>query len=160
MMNGQQEGKLFVQSDKQEFVRRFMICEKSCGAVLYYEADRTRVYLVEKMLKGHQSLCKGHVEGNETEHETAAREILEETNLKIRFVDGFREYIEYSPYSDCLKEVVFFLAKTESMNVFAQPEEVSSIFWLSFEEALESLTYESDRAILHKADDYLNQLAL
>ena len=137
-----------------------MIYEKSCGAVIYYETNGTRVYLVEKMLKGHKSLCKGHVEENETEYETASREIQEETNLKIHFADGFRECIEYSPYSDCMKEVVFFLAKAESMNVFAQPEEVSSIFWLSFEEALESLTYESDRAILHKADDYLNQLAL
>ena len=137
-----------------------MICEKSCGAVLYYEADGTRVYLVEKMLKGHQSLCKGHVEGNETEHETAAREILEETNLKIRFVDGFRECIEYSPYSDCLKEVVFFLAKAESMNVSAQPEEVPSISWLPFGKAIENLTYESDKAVLQKADDYLNQHAI
>lgn len=40
-----------------------------------------RVFLIEKMAKGHQSLCKGHVEGNETEHETASREILEETKL-------------------------------------------------------------------------------
>ena len=137
-----------------------MIYEKSCGAVIFSETGQMRVYLVEKMQKGHLSLCKGHVGKNEDEHETAVREILEETNLQIRFVDGFRECIEYSPCSDCIKEVVFFLAKAESMNVFAQPEEVSSIFWLSFEEALESLTYESDRAILHKADDYQNQLAL
>ena len=137
-----------------------MIHEKSCGAVIYYENDGMRVYLVEKMLKGHQSRCKGHVEENETEHETATREILEETNLKICYVDGFRECIEYSPYSNCLKEVVLFLAKAESMNVLAQPEEVSSIFWVPFEEALESLTYESDKAILQKAEEYLNQHAI
>ena len=52
-----------------------MIREKSCGAVIFSEAGQMRVYLVEKMLKGHQSLCKGHVEENETERETAAREI-------------------------------------------------------------------------------------
>lgn len=136
-----------------------MIREKSCGAVIFSRSGETRVYLVEKMLKGHQSLCKGHVEGNETEHETAAREILEETNLKVCFVDGFRACIEYSPYSNCIKEVVFFLAEAESMNVLAQPEEVSSLFWLPFDEALESLTYESDKTVLQKADDYLNQLA-
>ncbi len=134
-----------------------MIREKSCGAVIFSEAGQMRVYLVEKMLKGHQSLCKGHVEENETERETAAREILEETNLHIRFVDGFRECIEYSPYTDCLKEVVFFLAKAESMHVSAQLEEVSSISWLSFEKAIESLTYDSDKAVLQKAEDYLNQ---
>ena len=134
-----------------------MIYEKSCGAVIYYETDETRVYLVEKMLKGHNSFCKGHMEENETEYETAAREVWEEANLKISFVDGFRECIEYSPYSDCIKEVVFFLAKAESMNVSAQPEEVSSISWLSLEKALVNLTYDSDKDVLKKADDFLNQ---
>lgn len=133
-----------------------MIREKSCGAVIFSEIGQMRVYLVGKMLKGHQSLCKGHVEENETEHETAAREIMEETNLQIRFVDGFRECIKYSPYTDFLKEVVFFLAKAESMHVSAQPEEVSSISWLSFEKAIESLTYDSDKAVLQKAEDYPN----
>lgn len=137
-----------------------MIYEKSCGAVIYYEINGTRVYLVEKMLKGHNSLCKGHVEENEAEHETATREILEETNLEICFVDGFRECIEYSPYSGCTKEVVFFLAKAESMNVFAQFEEVSAISWLPFGKALENLTYESNKAVLQKADDYLKKHAI
>lgn len=134
-----------------------MIREKSCGAVVFSGTGRMRVYLIEKMLKGHNSLCKGHVEANETEHQTAAREILEETNLKICFVDGFRECIEYSPYSDCLKEVVFFLARAESIDVSAQPEEVSAISWLSFEKALDTLTFDSDKAVLKKAADFLNQ---
>ena len=56
-----------------------------------------------------------------------------------------------------MKEVVFFLAKAESMHVSAQLEEVSSISWLSFEKAIESLTYDSDKAVLQKAEDYLNQ---
>ena len=137
-----------------------MIYEKSCGAVIYYETDGTRMYFIEKMVKGHQSLCKGHVQENETEHETAIREILEETNLKISFVDGFRECIEYSPHTDCLKQVVFFLAKAESMDVLAQPEEVSSISQLSLEEALECLTYDGDKVVLKKADNFLNQYAI
>lgn len=137
-----------------------MIYEKSCGAVIYSGANETRMFLVEKMVKGHYSLCKGHVEKNETEHETAAREIREETNLQVQFADGFRERIEYSPYSGCLKQVVFFLAEAESVNVFAQPEEVASISWLPFEKALETLTYESDKAVLQKANDYLNQCSL
>ena len=133
-----------------------MIHEKSCGAVIYCETDESRMYLVESMLKGHNSLCKGHVEENETEYETAAREILEETNLKIYFVDGFRECIEYSPYSDCQKDVVFFLARAESMNISAQPEEVSSISWITFENALVTLTYNSDKEVLRKAENFLN----
>ena len=52
-----------------------MIYEKSCGAVIFTEADGVRLYLIELMKKGHCSICKGHVEKNETEHQTAEREI-------------------------------------------------------------------------------------
>ena len=85
--------------------------EKSCGAVIYYEDDGRRLYLIELMQKGHRSICKGHVENDESEHQTAEREILEETRLTVTFIDGFRESIEYSPYDGCMKTVVFFLAK-------------------------------------------------
>ena len=81
--------------------------EKSCGAVIYTVVNGKRLYLVEIMQKGHTSFCKGHVEGTESEHQTAAREIREETGLEVKFVEGFRQTIEYSPYRDCSKTVVF-----------------------------------------------------
>jgi len=132
-----------------------MIREKSCGAVICFGQGEERLYLVEHMVKGHSSLCKGHMEGSETEHETAVREIREETALAVQFVDGFRECIEYSPYKGCLKEVVFFLARASSMEVTAQPEEVASISWLPLTEALSALTHASDRDILKKAAAFL-----
>lgn len=132
-----------------------MIHEKSCGAVVFFDDGCKHLYLVEHMAKGHTSICKGHVENNETEHETAVREIREETNLTVTFADGFRETTEYSPYPGCMKEVVFFLAKAESMNVRVQPEEVESVSWLTLDKALEALTYESDREVLRRADAFL-----
>ena len=132
-----------------------MIYEKSCGAVIFYEEGEKCFFLIEHMVKGHTSLCKGHVEGRETEHETAAREIREETNLAVSFTEGFRECIEYSPYPGCMKEVVFFLAKAESLEVSAQPEEVSRISWMTLDEALKALTHKSDREVLKKAAAYL-----
>ena len=107
------------------------------------------------MQKGHRSLCKGHLEKDESEHQTAAREILEETGLTVKFVEGFREIIEYSPYENCLKTVVFFLAYTDSMNVVSQEEEIKEIYWLSFDEAVTALTFDSDRATLKKAEQFL-----
>ena len=79
-----------------------MIYQKSCGAVIYTERGGKRFYLVELMQKGHCSICKGHVEGDESEHQTAEREIYEETGLSVEFVNGFRETIEYSPYENGL----------------------------------------------------------
>ncbi len=129
--------------------------EKSCGAVIYTELNGMRLYLIEQMQKGHRSICKGHMEKDESEHQTAAREILEETGLTVKFVEGFREIIEYSPYENCLKTVVFFLAYTDSMNVVSQEEEIKEIYWLSFDEAMTALTVDSDRATLQKAEQFL-----
>ena len=133
-----------------------MIYEKSCGAVIYAERNAARLYLVEWMQKGHRSLCKGHVEGDESEHQTAAREILEETGLSVTFVDGFRRTIAYSPYDDCRKTVVFFLARAESTCVRPQEEEVRAIQWLPLEEAMAALTFDSDRETLQEAEHFLN----
>ena len=135
-----------------------MIIEKSCGAVVYYEIPgKERRYLILKMQKGHVSLCKGHVEGEETEHETARREIFEETGLEVSFCGDFRETIEYSPYPGAWKTVVFFLAQTPLANTRAQEAEVSEIFFLPLSEALEALTFESDRGVLRKAAAYLEE---
>ena len=128
--------------------------EKSCGAVIYTELNGMRLYLIEQMQKGHRSICKGHMEKDESEYQTAAREILEETGLTVKFVEGFREIIEYSPYENCLKTVVFFLAYTDSMNVVSQ-EEIKEIYWFSFDEAMTALTFDSDRATLQKAEQFL-----
>lgn len=49
--------------------------EKSCGAVVYRMNGSNIEVIVIRMNYGHWSLPKGHVEGHETEHETALREI-------------------------------------------------------------------------------------
>lgn len=129
--------------------------EKSCGAVIFRKQDDRRLYLVLHSTLGHWTLCKGHMEGNETEHETAVREISEETGLRVDFVDGFREVISYSPRPDCVKDVVFFLARTEGETPVCQPEEVAEIVFLPFEEAMGRLTHASDRDVLTAAEGFL-----
>jgi len=133
-----------------------MKLEKSCGAVLFLEEIGLRRYLILKSVKGHWSLCKGHVEGSETERETAIREIREETALSVDFVENFREVITYSPYSGCMKDVVFFLARVTGGTLSCQPEEVAQAEYLPFEEAAARLTHDSDRATLTKAEQFLN----
>lgn len=130
--------------------------EKSCGAVIYTVQNGTRFYLVEQMQKGHVSLCKGHVEQDESEHETAIREIREETGLEVEFVEGFRKTITYSPSMDCMKTVVFFLAHAEHTSVRVQEKEVREIKWLPFENAVEALTFDSTREILRQAETFLD----
>ena len=78
---------------------------------MFRETDAQRHYLVLHSVKGHTTLCKGHVEAGETERQTAVREIMEEPALTVDFLDGFREVITYSPYAGYTKDVVFFLAE-------------------------------------------------
>lgn len=134
-----------------------MVREKSCGAVLVREKDGQRLYLVLHSTLGHWTLCKGHVEGQETEHETAVREIGEETGLSVCFVDGFRHIITYSPRPDCVKDVVFFLARTGDGPVTCQPEEVAEAAFLPFRDALDRLTHPSDREILEAAEAFMRE---
>ena len=132
-----------------------MIKEKSCGAVVYKIENNEIYILIEKMQRGHYSIPKGHVEHNETEIETALREIKEETNLEVTIDTNFREVVTYSPYAGCIKDVVFFIAKAKSDDLINQEIEVSELKWLKPVDALEILTYYSDKEVLTKALNYL-----
>ena len=129
--------------------------EKSCGAVIYRGENPRREYLILTSTQGHTTLCKGHMEGAETERETAVREIMEETGLTVDFTDGSREVVTYSPKPGVVKDVVFFLARLSGGTLACQPEEVADARFLPFGEALEALTHPSDRDTLQKAQTFL-----
>lgn len=120
--------------------------EKSCGAVIF---DNDKV-LVLKQVQGHWGFPKGHVENNETEIETAIREIKEETNLDVEINEKFRYVETYSPKENVTKDVVFFVAKKIGGDVKPQEEEVSEIKWVSPKEALELVSYESSKIVMEK----------
>lgn len=96
--------------------------EKSCGVVVFkQEKGKDYVLLVHHNL-GHWGIPKGHVEDQETEEETAKREVLEETGINTSIIEGFRESIIYSPKENVLKEVVFFIGKAINNEITPQLE--------------------------------------
>ena len=131
--------------------------EKSCGAVIYRNIDGKTEFLVIHQVQGHWCFPKGHVEKNETETETAEREILEETGIRVHIDDGFRYVLSYSPQEGVMKDVVYFLAEYSSGEGKVQEEEVSAYSWLSREEAESILTYENDRQLFAAALDYMQE---
>lgn len=56
--------------------------EKSCGAVIYVEAEGARKYVIIRSPEGYYGFPKGHMEPGETEEQTALREIFEEVGLR------------------------------------------------------------------------------
>lgn len=131
--------------------------EKSCGAVIYKIENRIIKYLILHMGLGHNSLCKGHVEENESEEETAYREIKEETSLEVKIDINFRKIITYSPKENVIKDVVFFVAEVISKNepIDNHDDEVLSFEWLEINEAINSLTFPSDKETLNEANSYI-----
>ncbi|MDO4618705.1 MAG: NUDIX domain-containing protein [Clostridia bacterium] len=135
-----------------------MTYEKSCGAILFRERDSKREYLLvfnkKGNAKGHWGFPKGHVENDETEENTAKREILEETGINVpEFINGFREVVSYSPTFGIEKDVVYFLAKVEVGTVTIQQSELTDYKWLTYSDAMKLITF--NKSLLTKAEDYL-----
>ena len=131
--------------------------EKCCGAGVYRMQDGQPVFLVERMDLGHLSLPKGHVEGNETEEETAIREIREETGLEVKLDTVFRHAVHY-PLRDGIgeKEVVFFSAEALPGEEKPQEDEIAWLKWMPFAQAAEAVTYAEIREVLDRAYVYLS----
>ena len=110
-----------------------------------------------QMNLGHWSFPNGHVEGEESEVQTAMREVKEETNIDVLIDPSFREVTTYSPFQDVMKDVVYFVGTPISNNLQKQEEEVSDVMWVHYEDALNIVTYDSDRSILENAINYIKK---
>ncbi len=126
--------------------------EKSCGVIVFYN---DKVLLIKHNL-GHIGFPKGHVEGMETEEETAIREVKEETNCDVEIIPGFREIITYSPKKNITKDVIFFIGKSLNKELSPQLAEVQKVDFVNYKEALNLLTYQDEKDLLKKALQYKN----
>ena len=135
-----------------------MLHEKSCGAIVYRRFHgNIEILLIKHINSGHWSFPKGHVEGDETELETARREIKEETGLDVILDQTFRETVSYSPKRDTQKVVVYFLALARNYDYVPQEEEIAEIRWVDIARATHMLTYENDKTIVNKARAAIKQ---
>lgn len=120
--------------------------EKSCGCIII---ENNKVLLIHQT-KGHWGFPKGHIEENETEFDTALREVKEETNLDVE-IDKKKRYNEYYITNrGSQKEVVLFIAKKIGGEIKVQEEEIRNIKWLLFKEAEQTITYESTKELFRK----------
>ena len=90
-----------------------------------------------------------HVEKFDKDDEaTALREIKEETSIDARILSKETWSIDYSPKDGVAKRVVFFIADCEKTKIKVQPEEVTACYWLSPEDAIRTVSHESDKKII------------
>jgi bis(5'-nucleosidyl)-tetraphosphatase len=139
-----------------------LINEKSCGVVVFLKNIENN-YLLLHYEAGHWDFVKGNVEPNESEKDTAIRELQEETGIAdAEFIEGFREKVEYfyrRQGATIHKEVVFFLIETHTEKIKLSYEHVGYA-WLTYQHAMERLTFKNAKDVLQKAHGLLKARGL
>jgi 8-oxo-dGTP pyrophosphatase MutT (NUDIX family) len=130
--------------------------ERSSGGVIRYQD----MFLLLHYGLGHWGFVKGHLEIGETPMDAFLREAQEEAGFAptdLSIIPGFEEKIHYffkKGTQTICKEVHYFLADSSKMMITLSSEH-TAYQWLTYQEALETLTFPEDQGILEKAYAFL-----
>lgn len=103
---------------------------KSCGVLPWRRINGKREFLIAfEQFSQCWSLPKGHMEAGETEVQTAARELLEETGLTAQIHPNARAVIEYPLQPAGRKQVVFFAGEVTGSPT-PRPGEIERLRWI------------------------------
>ena len=140
--------------------------ETSVGAFIYkIENNEILFLLVYSKRNNEWGFPKGHIEPNETEIETAKREIKEETGItNLTFVKDFRCCDTYKIKGTLSstknriidKNVIYYLASTKEDFKGSVDDEIGQHNWLKFEDCIKYLKYEKQKELIRKAFLFLN----
>ena len=120
---------------------------KSCGCIVI---ENNKVLLIQQK-KGNWGFPKGRVEKNESECETAIREVKEETNIDVIIEDKNKKYIDtYYSKKDEFKEVVLFLGKRIGGEIKPQENEIKNVEWVDLLGAINRITMKSTKELYQK----------
>lgn len=123
---------------------------------MYTIRDGVRLFWLVRNVGGHIGFPKGHMEHGETEAETAARELREETGLSTSPDTRFRESIRYLLPNGKPKESVFFLARFDQEGAATPAAEISEAWLADAKRADALLTYPAEREVLAHAITWLD----
>ncbi|WP_024746767.1 bis(5'-nucleosyl)-tetraphosphatase [Levilactobacillus namurensis] len=139
-----------------------MITENASGAVVYQLRDGQPYYLLLKSATSHfWGFPKGHVEGNESDLETAVREIRKETSLQVTVDPEFSTVLDYDMKNGHHKHVVLYTSLVPNdAQVNRQVEEIADFGWFDFQTAHATLSYANLQEVLVKTNAYLTEGAV
>lgn len=139
-----------------------MMTEKSAGFILITDDFETTDYsvLLLHYTSGHWDFPKGNIETNETELETATRELQEETGIEsFRVIPSFRYVLDYKYTRRNVlisKQVTLFLASTGVRKVKISHEHIG-YSWVKKSDATTQLTYKNAKNALMQAINFLEK---
>ena len=136
--------------------------EISAGGVVVRASDDGWTVLIIRDPYGNWGLPKGHLEGEETLAEAAAREVAEETGIQPDQVGPLVERIDW--YFRRNGRVVhkfcsFFLMRSDRGEAVPQLEEgITDCAWVSLAEAPFRIAYDNTKAVVGQAGKVLQDL--
>jgi 8-oxo-dGTP pyrophosphatase MutT (NUDIX family) len=127
----------------------------SGGVIFRHSTNGVEVALV--LVKGRKTWClpKGTVDRGESPEDTAIREVMEETGLSGEICEKIGQ-ISYWYYvrresKRIHKTVHFYLMKFKRGDTKDHDHEVIDARWFMIDDAIDKLSYKSEREILKKA---------
>lgn len=114
--------------------------EKSCGCIIIKD---NKVLLVYEKNRNFWGFPKGHMENEENEIETALREVKEEVGLEVEIDEEKRYILNYIIRDEIDKTTVLYIARPKNEEIIMQESEIENVKWCSFEEALDTLTFDN-----------------
>jgi bis(5'-nucleosidyl)-tetraphosphatase len=134
--------------------------DASFGAVPVMKKGKEYQFLIIQHQAGHWGFPKGHPEKEETELQTAMRELNEETGLthfrmssEVSFEEVYHFYLWRKRIT---KTVKYFIAFIEKPEVQLQEEEIADSRWVKLAEAEKLISFEPARKILRDVHQYLS----
>ncbi|MFN8175019.1 MAG: NUDIX hydrolase [Solirubrobacteraceae bacterium] len=129
--------------------------ERSAGGVVVRGDEVAAIVPHRRAADGRAvlGLPKGHLDGDETAEQAAAREVREETGLEAALLAPLGE-VRYWYQRDgrrIRKSVRFFLFEYRSGSLADHDDEIEEARWLGLAEAAEALSYEGERDMVRRA---------
>jgi ADP-ribose pyrophosphatase YjhB (NUDIX family) len=126
----------------------------SAGGVVHrISQGRTEVALVHRLKPALWALPKGTPRAGETLEETALRETREETGLEVEIeqpISSIR-YFFVRGRTRFAKTVHFFLMRPVGGDLSQHDHEFDEVRWWPLEDAIELVTYPTERSVLEQA---------
>lgn len=130
--------------------------EACAGAVVWREENNNYFVALVHDVFGRWTLPKGHLEGEETVKEGAAREVREEIGIHHLDIDrkvGEIEYVAHDPETGPVRRAVtYFLARTDDKALKLKiTGGLDDVRWFSSDELEGITTYDDIKEVLHNA---------
>jgi len=140
--------------------------EISAGGTVFKKQNKELLWLLVQPKRSDSSkpvnwrLAKGIIEEGESTEETAKREVEEETGVKVKILDkiGKTTYFYTFKGQKIFKIIIFYLMQYQGETGNGiDGREIEKTQWLTYQEAYQKLTFDSEKKILRKAKGTLEE---